>query len=103
VRPPILGLIRHPAHSTELQRNNARIGVALHAHREGFALVKTIELNGDDRADAVALQDLTSIAANRNVTAVVVSGLGRNAPAVAVAQRAGLRVLALPMLRRRVE
>jgi hypothetical protein len=103
MRPPILGLIKHPAQSTEIQRNNARIGVALHAHREGFALVKTIELHGDDRADAVALKDLTDVAASRHVTAVVVSGLGRNAPAVAVAQRAGLRVMALPILRRRVE
>jgi hypothetical protein len=69
VRPPILGLIKHPAQATEIQRNNARIGVALHAHREGFALVKTIELDGDDRADAVALKDLTDVAASRNVTA----------------------------------
>ena len=98
-----MGLIRHPAHATEVQRNNARIGVALHAHREGYALVRTFELNGDDRADAAALKALTDAAANREVTAVVVSGLNRTAPAVAVAQRAGLRVLALPMIRRRTE
>lgn len=101
MRPPILGLIRHSAQSTEIQRSNARIGVALHAHREGFALVRTFELNGDDRADAVALKDLADVAASKHVTTVVVSGLGRTSPAVAVAQRAGLRVVALPVLRRR--
>jgi hypothetical protein len=96
VKPLAVGLVHliHP--STEPNRSQARVALAAYAHREGYCLLETFELNGNALRDELALEALDELASRTGARVLLVRGradLERIAP---LAGRSGLRVHAMP-------
>jgi hypothetical protein len=96
VRPLAVGLVRHDEPDCEPRRRQACLGLAARAHREGYTLLQTFELDGSTLRDDMALAGLADLTARREVSVVLAAGLLSEALLRELRDRRHLRVLALP-------
>ncbi|MDQ1292639.1 MAG: hypothetical protein QG608_519 [Actinomycetota bacterium] len=97
VKPLAVGLIQHRAHAPELLRSRSRIALAAYAHRAGFCLLRTFELDGNAVRDDLEFRALIAMAGDSGARVVIIFGDPGPARVAVMSRRAGLRLLAVPV------
>jgi hypothetical protein len=95
VRPMAVGLVRHDEPDSEPRRRRACLTLAARAHREGYTLLQTFELDGSTLRDGIALAGLADLTARNEVSVVLAAGPLGEPLLRELRERANLRVLAL--------
>jgi hypothetical protein len=96
VKPLAVGLIQHRVHAPELSRSRSRVALAAYAHRAGFCLLRTFELDGNAVRDDLEFTALISAAGDTGARVVIILGDPGPARVARMSSRAGLRLLAVP-------
>jgi hypothetical protein len=73
-RPLALGLLHVATGTPPAARTQARVDIALHSNRNGYALVETFEFGTSTLTDDLQLRDLEELAERLDVHALVTAG-----------------------------
>lgn len=96
VRPLAIGLVRHGDPDCEPRRRQACLSLAALAHREGYTLLQTFELDGSALRDRIALAGLADLTARSEVSVVLAAGPLPEPLLRDLRERRKLQVVALP-------
>jgi len=97
VKPLAVGLVQHRTHAPELARSQSRVALAAYAHRAGFCLLETFELDGNAVRDDLEFESLLDTARSTGARVVIILGDPGPTRVSGMSTRAGLRLLAVPV------
>jgi hypothetical protein len=96
LKPLAVGLVQVSSRATEPIRSQARVALAAYAHKEGYCLLETFELDGNAVRDELSLNALHELAGRTGARVLLTRGRPDPVRVQSLTRSRGMRIHAMP-------